>query len=75
MHAAVCLPRLQADKLGVPLAEEDRSHFLGLVNARISVSWDGRRIVDPRGIVDEQGVCDLEPFMPANFKREGKKRQ
>lgn len=59
----------------MPMVEEDRSHWLGLVNAKIGVSWDGRRIVDPRGIVDEEGLCDLEPFMPANFKKEGKKQQ
>lgn len=65
----------QADTLGVRLVEEDRSHYLALVNARIGVSWDGRRIVAPPGVVDEQGMCDLEPYMPANFKRESKKKQ
>lgn len=65
----------QADKLGVPLVEEDRSQFLALVNAGISVSWDGRRIVAPPGVVDEQGMCDLEPYMPANFKKASKKQQ
>lgn len=76
----LCSPRQphhspQADKLGVPLMEEDRSHYLGLVNARISVSWDGRSIVAPPGVVDEQGMCDLEPYMPANFKKTPKKQQ
>jgi hypothetical protein len=46
-----------------------------MVNARISVSWDGRRIVAPPGVVDEQGMCDLEPYMPANFKKASKKQQ
>lgn len=65
----------QADKLGVPLVEEDRSQYLALVNAGVSVSWDGRRIVAPPGVVDEQGMCDLEPYMPANFKKASKKQQ
>jgi hypothetical protein len=65
----------QADTLGVPMVEEDRSHFLALVNAGVGVSWDGRRIVAPPGVVDAQGTCDLEPYMPGTFKRESKKRQ
>jgi hypothetical protein len=56
----------------VPRVEQDRSHALALVNAQIGVSWDGRRIVDRLGIVDEHGMCDLEPFMPANFKKSKK---
>jgi hypothetical protein len=59
----------------VPLVDEDRSHYLALVNARIAVSWDGRRVVAPPGVVDDQGMCDLERYMPANFKRESKKKQ
>lgn len=60
---------VQADTLGVPMVDEDRSHFLALVNAKVGVSWDGRRIVAPPGVVDEHGMCDLEPYMPANFKK------
>lgn len=66
---------VQADTLGVPMVDEDRSHFLALVNAGVGVSWDGHRIVAPPGVVDEQGMCDLEPYMPGNFKRESKKKQ
>lgn len=57
------------------MVDEDRSHFLALVNAKVSVSWDGRRIIAPPGLIDEQGICDLEPFKPGNFKRESKKKQ
>jgi len=65
----------QADTLGVPMVDEDRSHFLALVNARIGVSWDGRRVVAPPGVVDEAGTCDLEPYMPANFSKTRNKKQ
>lgn len=65
----------QADTLGVPMVDEDRSHFLALVNARIGVSWDGRRVVAPPGVVDEAGTCDLEPYMPANFSKTKSKKQ
>jgi hypothetical protein len=59
----------------VPLVDEDRSHYLALINAHVAVSWDGRRVVAPPGVVDDQGMCNLEPYMPANFKREVKKKQ
>jgi hypothetical protein len=60
------------------MVDQDRSHFLAMGNAGISVSWDGRRIVAPPGVVDAQGMCVLEPFMPANFKKQqrgGSKKQ
>lgn len=57
------------------MVDQDRSHFLALVNAKISVSWDGRLIVAPPGVVDGQGMCDLEPYMPGTFKKESKKQQ
>lgn len=56
-------PRLQASKLGVPPVEQDRSHWLALCAARISVSWDGRRVLAPPGVLDEQDVADLSPYM------------
>jgi len=39
------------------------------VNAGIGVSWDGPRVTAPPGVVDKNGFMDLEPFMPANFKK------
>lgn len=72
--AAPALPR-QAGALGVPLIDQDRSHFLALVNAGVSVSWDGRRVLAPPGVVGADGRMDLEPFMPGNFDKGSKKQQ
>jgi hypothetical protein len=51
------------------MVDQDRSHFLALVNAGVGVSWDGSRVTAPPGVVDKNGTMDLEPFMPANFKK------
>jgi hypothetical protein len=65
---------MQANALGVPLVDQDRSHFLALVNAGVSVSWDGRRLLAPPGVLDERGCMDLGPYMPGTFVQ-GKKQQ
>ncbi|KAF8069495.1 Lpc [Scenedesmus sp. PABB004] len=64
--------RAQADALGVPLVDQDRSHFLALCNARVGVSWDGRRLVAPPGVLDAEGRLDLAPYMPGVFVKPGK---
>lgn len=51
------------------MVDQDRSHFLALCNAKVTVSWDGRRVLAPPGVVDDDGMMDLEPFMPDNFKK------
>jgi hypothetical protein len=56
------------------MVDQDRSHFLALVNAGVSVSWDGTQLLAPPGLLDERGCMDLEPFMPANFVK-AKKQQ
>lgn len=53
----------------MPLIDQDRAIWLALVNARIGVSWDGRRVTAPPGVVDDRGVADLRPYMPGVFKR------
>lgn len=63
---------VQAATLGVPLVEEDICQVRALMQAGVSVSWDGCRVVAPPGFVDEHGMCDLEPYLPA--KRESKKQ-
>ena len=50
------------------LVDQDRSHYLGLVKAKVAVSWDGRRVVAPPGVLDEEGWMDLGPYMPAAAK-------
>jgi hypothetical protein len=59
--------KLMAGALGVPLIDQDRSHFLALVNAGVQVSWDGRRVTAPPGLLDAQGRFDIRPFMPGVF--------
>eukprot|EP00879_Flechtneria_rotunda_P016757 GHRR01017539.1.p1 GENE.GHRR01017539.1~~GHRR01017539.1.p1 ORF type:complete len:297 (+),score=50.95 GHRR01017539.1:737-1627(+) len=55
--------KLMANALGIHLCDEDRSHFLALVKAGVGVSWDGRRITAPPGVVNHQGMMNLEPYM------------
>lgn len=31
--------------------------------ARVSVSWDGRRVLAPPGVVDDEGFVDLRPYL------------
>jgi hypothetical protein len=57
------------------MIDQDRSHFLAMVNAGIAVSWDGRRVVAPPGVIDANGIANLEPFVPANFKKPASKKQ
>lgn len=59
---------MQADALAVPMVDQDRSHFLALCNAKVSVSWDGRRVLAPEGVIDKEGMMDIEPYMPVNYK-------
>ncbi len=50
--------------MGLPLREEDRSDMVALTKAGIRVSWDGRRVVAPPGVVDEHGYVDLDKYKP-----------
>jgi hypothetical protein len=54
----------QAERMGLPLREEDRSDMVALTKAGIRVSWDGRRVVAPPGVVDEHGYVDLDKYKP-----------
>jgi len=49
--------------MGLPLVEQDRTHFVALCKRRVGVSWDGRRVVAPRGVLDADGFVDLAPVM------------
>lgn len=51
------------------MIDQDRSHFLAMVNAGIRVTWDGRRVTALPGVMDARGIANLEPFMPGNFKK------
>lgn len=33
------------------------------VQAGVGVSWDGRRITAPKGVVDSEGRIDLRPYL------------
>eukprot|EP00878_Enallax_costatus_P021022 GHUV01022239.1.p1 GENE.GHUV01022239.1~~GHUV01022239.1.p1 ORF type:complete len:120 (+),score=27.24 GHUV01022239.1:1167-1526(+) len=67
---AANIRKLIAEALNVPMVDQDRSHFLALCNAKVSVSWDGRRVISPPGLIDEHGMMDIEPYMPANYKKQ-----
>lgn len=54
---------VQARELRVPLVEQDRTHYVALLKRKVGVSWDGRRIVAPPGVVDSNGMVDLSPAM------------
>lgn len=47
----------------MPLVEQERTHFVSLCKRRVGVSWDGRRITAPPGIVDDEGYVDLTPVI------------
>ena len=36
---------------------------LRFAQAGVSVSWDGRRITAPPGVIDEDGIMDLTPYI------------
>lgn len=57
--------RLQAKHMGLPYCEEDRSDMVALMKAGVRVSWDGRRVVAPPGVVDEHGYADLSKYKAA----------
>ncbi len=33
------------------------------LQAGVSVSWDGRRVLAPPGVMDTEGFLDLRPYM------------
>lgn len=54
---------IQGKELGIPLVEESYNEYYALRKAKITPSWDSRRIVDPLNVTDENGFVDLTPFM------------
>lgn len=48
---------------GLPLSSHSQSHFLALLKAGVGVSWDGRKVTAPEGIIDHSGLIDLRPYM------------
>lgn len=58
--------------MGVRLVEQDRSHMLALENAGVGVSWDGRRVTAPPGVLRPDGTLDLAPYMPGVFIKRDK---
>lgn len=51
--------------MGLPCCEQDRSDMVALMKAGVGVSWDGRRVVAPPGVVDEHGCVDLSKYKAA----------
>jgi hypothetical protein len=51
--------------MGLPYCEQDRSDMVALIKAGVGVSWDGRRVVAPPGVVDPQGLVDLSKYKAA----------
>jgi hypothetical protein len=45
--------------------EEDRSDMVALMRAGVGVSWDGRRVVAPPGVVSKEGYMDLSKWKQA----------
>lgn len=37
-------------------------HFAALTKAGIRVSWDGRQISGPQGVINEDGFADLSKY-------------
>jgi hypothetical protein len=60
---AANIRKLMADRLGVPLVDQDRSYFLALEKAGVAVGWEGRRVEAPPGVVGKDGRMDLGPYM------------
>lgn len=45
--------------LNVMSGAQSQEEFTALVRRGVCVSWDGKRVVAPEGVVDENGFVDL----------------
>ncbi len=50
---------LYGRELGVPLVDQGYEEFAALTRLGVGVSWDGRRVVGPPGVVRGDGMVDL----------------
>ena len=42
---------------------QSQEEFSALVKLGVKVSWDGRTVIGPPGVVDDDGFVDLTPAM------------
>ena len=56
---AAAVRELYGRELGVPLVDQGYEEFAALTRLGVAVSWDGRRVVGPPGVVGADGKVDL----------------
>jgi lysophosphatidylcholine acyltransferase/lyso-PAF acetyltransferase len=71
---AAAVRALYGRELGVPLVDQGYEEFAALTRLGVHVSWDGRRIVAPPGVVRADGTVDLRAGVAGAGGGDGKKR-
>ncbi len=61
---------LYGRELGVPLVDQGYEEFAALTRTGVHVSWDGREVVGPAGVVREDGTVDLAAAASGKRKKE-----
>lgn len=56
---AAAVRALYGRELGLPLVDQGYEEFAALTRLGVHVSWDGRRVVGPPGVVRADGTVDL----------------
>ncbi|CAL8471402.1 g10944 [Coccomyxa elongata] len=51
--------QLYAKTLDLPIVNQSQEEFRALVSKGVAVSWDGRKIIAPAGVIDGNGFIDL----------------
>ncbi len=49
----------KSDELHDSLGTQSQEEFRALVSRGVAVSWDGRKIIAPAGVIDGNGFMDL----------------
>lgn len=45
------------------MVDESYNHMYALAKLGLSVSWDGKTILDPKQVIDADGYVDLTPIL------------
>lgn len=51
---------VQATAMGVPKRPENRAYLWAVTALQLGVDWRSTRILDPLGVIDEDGCVDLQ---------------
>ena len=56
------------------MVDHSIEHYYALTKLDIINSWDGRSVVGPPGVIDEDGFVDLTKWKKKKSKGEGERR-